>query len=204
MTTFEAYARRAEEYAERLGRLEAMAPADVHRIESWATATDGQLLDLGCGPGHWTAHLAALGHQVEGWDPVEEFVGIARRRHPEPVFRRAALADLEAHPGSWVGILVWYSLIHLALAELPAALTLLHDALRPRGSLLLGFFDGPGQEPFDHAVAPAWFWPTARTVELVEETGLEVIAVDTRQDPGARPHAAVHARRRTDPGTAPH
>jgi SAM-dependent methyltransferase len=204
MTALEAYARRAEEYAELLGSLDAMAPADVHGIESWATVADGPLLDLGCGPGHWTAHLAALGHEVEGWDPVEEFIGIARHRHPDPFFRRAALADLAANPGTWGGILAWYSLIHLAPAELPPALSLLHDALRPGGSLLLAFFDGPRQETFAHAVAPAQFWPVARMVELVEETGLEVIAVDTRQDPGARPHAAVHARRPAGSSTPPH
>jgi len=195
MTALEAYARRAEEYAELLGTLEAMAPADVRRIESWARGAEGPLLDLGCGPGHWTAHLAALGREVEGWDPVEEFIGIARRRHPGTGFRRAALEDLSTGPGDWGGILAWYSLIHLEPAELPAALGLLHDALRPSGHLLLGFFDGARQEPFDHAVATAQFWPAARMVALVEEAGFEIVEVETREDLGARPHAAVHARR---------
>ena len=194
MTALEAYARRAEEYAELLGTLEAMAPADVRRIESWARGTEGPLLDLGCGPGHWTAHLAALGHDVEGWDPVGEFVGIARRRHPGTAFRRAALEDLSARPGDRGGILAWYSLIHLEPSELPAALAHLHDALRPGGSLLLGFFDGPRQEPFDHAVATAQHWPVARMMTLLEDAGFELVDVETREDLGARPHAAVHAR----------
>ena len=125
---------------------------------------------------------------------VEEFVRIARDRHPDTVYRRAALADLEGHPRTWGGILVWYSLIHLEPAEMPGALATLRRALRPGGSLLLGVFDGTRQEPFDHAVAPAQHWPVARMVELVEEAGLEVIEVETRRDPGARPHAAVHAR----------
>ena len=30
--------------------------------------------------------------------------------------------------------------------------------------------------------------------ELLEEAGFEVVDVETRTDPGARPHAAVHAR----------
>src|SRR5690606_26353747 len=72
MTALEAYARRAEEYTELLGSVEVMAPVDVRRIETWARTFCGPLLDLGCGPGHWTAHLAALGLDVEGWDPVEE------------------------------------------------------------------------------------------------------------------------------------
>lgn len=195
MTAPDAYARRAEEYAQLLGSIEAMAAADVRRIESWAREVDGPLLDLGCGPGHWSAHLAGLGHDVEGWDPVEEFVEIARRRHPGTVYRRAALADLGAGPGAFGGILAWYSLIHLEPAELPAALAELRRALRPAGTLLLGFFDGLRQVPFDHAIATAQHWPVARMVNLLEGAGFEIIAVETRQDPGARPHAAVHARR---------
>ena len=194
MTALEAYARRAEEYTELLGSVEAMAPVDVRRIETWARTFCGPLLDLGCGPGHWTAHLAALGLDVEGWDPVEEFVRIARDRHPDTVYRRAALADLEGHPRTWGGILVWYSLIHLEPAEMPGALAALRGALRPGGTLLLGFFDGTRQEPFDHAVAPAQHWPVARLVELMEGAGFDVADVETRRDPGARPHAAVHAR----------
>ena len=144
MTALEAYARRAEEYTELLGSVEAMAPADVRRIETWARTACGPLLDLGCGPGHWTSHLGALGLDVEGWDPVAEFVRSARDRHPGTVFRRAALADLDGHPGAWGGILAWYSLIHLEPAEMPGALAALHRALRPGGTLLLGFFDLAG------------------------------------------------------------
>ena len=194
MTAPEAYARRAEEYAALLGSVEAMAPADARRIESWARTACGPLLDLGCGPGHWTAHLTGLGHDTEGWDPVAEFAQIARERHPGTAYRRAALADLEGHPGTWGGILAWYSLIHLEPAEMPGALATLHRALRPGGTLLLGVFDGTRQEPFDHAVAPAQHWPVARLVELMEGAGFDVADVETRWDPGARPHAAVHAR----------
>lgn len=194
MTALEAYARRAEEYTALLGSVEAMAPADVRRIETWARTACGPLLDLGCGPGHWTAHLAALGHEVEGWDPVAEFVRSARDRRPGTAYRRAALADLEGHPGTWGGILAWYSLIHLEPAAMPGALAALHRALRRGGALLLGFFDGARQEPFDHAVAPAQHWPVGRMAELVEAAGFEVLDVETRTDPGARPHAAVHAR----------
>lgn len=194
MTALEAYARRVEEYTALLGSLEAMAPADVRRIETWARTACGPLLDLGCGPGHWTAHLAALGLDVEGWDPVAEFVRSARDLHPGTVYRHAALADLEGHPGTWGGILAWYSLIHLEPAEMPGALSALHRALRPSGTLLLGFFDGARQEPFGHAVAPAQHWPVGRMAELVEAAGGEVLDVETRTDPGARPHAAVHAR----------
>lgn len=195
MSALEAYSARAQEYADRLGSIGAMALQDRHRIETWAGHVHGPLLDLGCGPGHWTAHLASLGHVVQGWDPVPEFVEIARRAHPGLRCRLGSDADLAQQPGAWGGILAWYSLIHLEPSRLPAVLEELRQALRPTGHLLLGFFDGPRQEAFDHAVAPAQHWPAARMAHLVEQAGFEIVALETRQDPGARPHAALHARR---------
>jgi SAM-dependent methyltransferase len=195
MSATEAYARRAEEYADLLGTVSAMAPQDRRRIESWAEGVDGPILDAGCGPGHWTAHLADLGHDVEGWDPVEEFLAIARARHPAVAYRRSAFADLVREPQAYGGILAWYSLIHLEPAEFPGTLSLLHRALRPGGSLLLGLFDGPRQEAFAHAVAPAQHWPVREMELLLERAGFTVLDVRTRQDPGARPHAALCARR---------
>lgn len=195
MTSIDAYSARAREYAELLGTIEAMAPADRRRIESWAATVDGPLLDAGCGPGHWTAHLARLGYKVQGMDPVPEFIDLARRAHPEVAYRVGAFADVLQQPGVWGGILAWYSLIHLAPAQLPGVLATFHKALRPAGRLLLGFFEGPVQEPFDHVVATAQFWPTDCMVSLLEDAGFRVLDVERRHDFGSRPHAGIGARR---------
>ena len=68
---------------------------DVRRIESWGGGVDGPILDAGCGPGHWTAHLSALGHEACGVDPVPAFVQIARREHPGTEYRLGSFADLQ-------------------------------------------------------------------------------------------------------------
>ncbi|MGO2607947.1 MAG: class I SAM-dependent DNA methyltransferase [Brachybacterium tyrofermentans] len=202
MTTTEAYGARAQEYADLLGTIEAMAPQDRLCIESWALAVEGPILDAGCGPGHWTAHLAALGHEARGIDPVPEFVEIARRSHPGVGYDVGSFAELTggslrtAHAGSWGGVLAWYSLIHLEPRELPDVLAQLRAALQPAGSLLLGFFDGRRQESFAHAVAPAWFWPAETMAQLLEDAGFDVVSLERREDPGARPHAALIAERR--------
>ncbi|WP_345077940.1 class I SAM-dependent methyltransferase [Brachybacterium paraconglomeratum] len=202
MTTIDAYGVRAQEYAELLGTIEAMAPEDRHRIETWAGAVDGPILDAGCGPGHWTAHLAAFGYEVQGIDPVPKFIEIARRRHPGIEYDLGSFANLadgsvrSGGAGVWSGILAWYSLIHLVPREVPGALAQLHGALRPGGSLLLGFFDGPRQESFAHAVAPAQLWPAEEMAQLLEEAGFDVVDLERHADPGARPHAAIIATRR--------
>ena len=196
MTTTDAYGARAQEYADQLGTIEMMAPPDRRHIETWASAVEGPILDAGCGPGHWTAHLAALGHETLGIDPVPEFIEIARRNHPGVEYRLGSFADLARSEGDCGGILAWYSLIHLDPGEIAGALTLLHDALRPGGSLLLGFFDGPRQETFAHAVSPAQFWPAEEMVLLLEGAGFTVVGIEQRHDPGSRPHAAIVASRR--------
>ena len=196
MTALDAYGDRAQEYASALGSLDAMALQDVRRIESWAGGVDGPILDAGCGPGHWTAHLSALGHEARGMDPVPAFVQIARREHPGTEYRLGSFADLQEQPGAFGGILAWYSVIHLPPEQVPGVLALLHGALRPTGHLLLGFFDGARQEPFGHAVSSVQFWPAEQIVELVERAGFAVLDLERRQDPGSRPHASISAVRR--------
>lgn len=196
MSVIDAYAARAQEYADLLGTIEAMDAQDRRCIETWAADVEGPILDAGCGPGHWTAHLAALGHDVRGIDPVPEFVEIARDSHPGLPYRVGSFADLHDTPGEWGGLLAWYSLVHLPPAEIPGVLASLREALRPAGHLLLGFFDGPRQEAFDHAVTTAQFWPAEQMATLLEESGFSVQEVQRRANPGSRPHAAISACRR--------
>lgn len=191
-----AYAHRAQEYADLLGHLDATAPEDRDRISRWATEQEGLVLDVGCGPGHWTGWLASRGVHIRGLDPVPEFVDIARSAHPGTDFRVGAFRDLT--PASCAGILAWYSLIHTPPAEVSRQFSAIHTALRPGGSLLLGLFDALDSRepiPFDHAVTQAWAWPAPLMVTLLEEAGFVVEHQERRTDPGARPHVAVVARR---------
>lgn len=194
-TTLARYGERANEYTQKLGAVDAMNPLDRCLIENWAWETEGVILDAGCGPGHWTAHLAAAGCDVEGIDPVAEFVALARGRHPDATYSRRAFADLDAVPGRYGGILAWYSLIHMHPDEVDAALGSMHAALAPGGRLLIGFFDGPRIAPFDHAVAPAYFWPIQDMTRALVDAGFRVDGTESREDPGSRPHAAITAHR---------
>ena len=82
----------------------------------------GPVLDVGCGPGHWTALLHRLGVEVTGVDVVPEFLVHARATHPDVRYRRGSMTDLGAPEGSLAGILAWYSTIHLLPADLPSVL----------------------------------------------------------------------------------
>ncbi|WP_309080327.1 hypothetical protein [Zhihengliuella sp.] len=68
--------------------------------------------------------------------------------------------------------------------------------LRPGGGLLLGLFEGTPGESFEHAVATAYWWDAEAAGAALDEAGLDVLGVERRTEPGARPHLAVEARRR--------
>lgn len=188
-----AYGAQAAEYAELLGTMDAVAGADRVLVEAWARRVGGAVADVGCGPAHWTAHLFALGHDVTGIEPVEEFVAHARRTHPGV---RVEVGSFETLPvATFDGILAWYSIIHTPPQEVPLLLEHAHQALRPGGSLLLGFFVGDRAEPFDHAVTTAWNWPREKLAHLLTAAGFTVTDHGTRQDPGVRRHGWIEAGR---------
>ena len=189
----QAYAARADEYTDVLGSISATAEEDQLLIARWAGSVDGLILDVGCGPGHWTSFLHAAGADVVGIDPVDRFVDGARRRYPHVSFRTGRAQQLGQEEGSVAGLLAWYSLIHTPPAQLDPALLAMVRALRPGGSVLRGFFTGPEIAVFDHRVTPAWTWPVPALTGRLAQAGLTVTETHTRTDPGKRPHAAVVA-----------
>lgn len=190
-----AYAKRAGEYIAALGFIEATAELDRELIGAWEEDAPGLILDVGCGPGHWTAWLHQRGHDVEGVDPVPAFIDHATATYPTVPFRVGQAERLHVEDASLGGILAWYSLIHTDPAGVPAVLGAFARALLPDGSLALGFFDGPEVAAFDHAVTTAYVWPIDALAQTVEEAGFTVTVRHTRTDPGVRPHGAIIARR---------
>ncbi|MBT2532939.1 class I SAM-dependent methyltransferase [Arthrobacter sp. ISL-48] len=188
-----AYGARAAEYTSLLGSVEDMHELDRQRIELWAKRIDGQVIDVGCGPGHWTDFLHKSDVKVQGIDLVPEFIDSARARFLGVSFRVASLRDLRVPDGSLQGVLAWYSLIHVHPDEFPAMLGEIARALAPGGRLLIGFFEGVEPEPFPHAITTAYYWPVEQMRHMLRESGFDVLDVETRQDSGKRPHAAIAA-----------
>ncbi|MFF9900005.1 class I SAM-dependent DNA methyltransferase [Streptomyces longispororuber] len=134
----------AEEYATRLHDELDAKPLDRALLASLVeqTGQDGPVADLGCGPGHVTAHLAALGARPVGVDLSPGMVAEARRRHPGLEFRQGDLLDLPAEDGEFAAAVALYTVIHLDPDELLPAFTEAHRVLRPSGLLLVSFHRG--------------------------------------------------------------
>lgn len=180
-------------YADMFADAELLHPSDRALLQRWLVGRTGRVLDLGCGPGHLTAHLAAAGVDVAGVDPVEAFVAIARSRFPGVAyevgsFDTVAATDLD-------GVLSWYSTIHTPPDQIDATLARLRGLLTPGGVLVLGFFDHTGAEPepFAHKVTTAYRWPTPELARRVEAAGLSVTHTETRPERPERRHGAIVA-----------
>ncbi|MEO3824638.1 methyltransferase domain-containing protein [Actinomadura sp. B10D3] len=134
----------------------------------------GKVADIGCGPGHVTAHLRRLGLDVSGVDLSPAMIARARADHPHLHFAEGSMTALDLPDGALDGILAFYSIIHLEPAELPAVFAELHRVLAPGGHLLLAFqsTDGAEPDPFDHKVVRAHRWPIGHLADLADRAGL--------------------------------
>ncbi len=194
-TTTDAYTARAGEYTDVLGSMSAVHPSDRRLVEAWARTVSGPVVDAGCGPGHWTDHLRRLRLTVRGIDPVPAFVAHARTTYPAARFDLGDMEDLpsDAELG---GILSWFSTIHYAPGDIHRPLTAFARALRPGGTLVLGFFSAAVVEPFDHAVVRAHRWPPQELRARLEAAGFCVRQTSLRHVPGERPVGALVCERR--------
>ena len=195
----EAYAAVAEQYVDLFDRgwAESEDPGDRALVERHLLGLPGPVLDLGCGPGQWTAHLHARGADVTGVDVVPEFVAHARAAHPGPAFVLGSMTGLDVPAHSVAGVLAWYSTIHLPPEELDGVLAGFRRLLAPGGVLVVGFFDSTdGVVPFEHRVTTAFRWPADVLAGRLAAAGFSEVERRQRQSPERpdRRYAAIAAR----------
>lgn len=170
---------------------------DTALVRRHLTGLAGPVLDLGCGPGHWTARLHASGADVTGVDLVPEFIAHARAHHPGPEFQLGSMTELDVADHTVAGVLSWYSTIHLPPPELDVVLMRWRRLLAPGGVLVVGFFAGADDvAAFDHTVLTAYRWPVQVLVGRLAAAGFTELErrqhqLPTRPD---RTYAAVAAR----------
>lgn len=128
------YARRAAEYEAIYAKPERQA--DLARLATdVAEAFRGRsVIEVACGTGYWTSHLARHAARVDAFDINEEMLVIARTKELDPARVRFGVADAYAVPvpgtrydAAYASF--WWS--HVAKRELPRFLQGLHRALAP-------------------------------------------------------------------------
>jgi len=169
---------------------------DLALIDRHLSVRSGAVLDVGCGPGHLTAHLRSLDIDAVGLDLVPEFIDHARATYPDGRYEIGSACQLPVPDQSVAGLLAWYSLIHVPPDDLDAVLTELRRAVVPAGTLVAGFFDGAVVGPFDHRVTTAYFWSVDEVSARLRRAGFSEVERSLRPgttEPGHRPHAALAA-----------
>jgi ubiquinone/menaquinone biosynthesis C-methylase UbiE len=162
----DSYDRVAERYVEEVGGELAGKPLDrallrclielVADVEE-ATGT-GMVADLGCGPGHVAAYLAAQGVATTGIDISPAMVEVGRRRYPDVTFRVGSLLALPAVDGEMAAAIAFYSIIHLVPDDRSTAYREMARVIRPGGWLLLAFHRSlVGHEPGEIMQARQWW-----------------------------------------------
>lgn len=98
-----------------------------------------RVVEVGCGPGRITGHLAGLGLDVSGIDLSPAMVAEARRRRPRLEFTVGSMTALDLPAASLDGLVAWYSVIHVPPSRHRGVYAGFRRVLRPGGLLLLGF-----------------------------------------------------------------
>jgi ubiquinone/menaquinone biosynthesis C-methylase UbiE len=147
--TRHAYDTVAHSYADLLPELDAETALDVAVIDDFARrcrgADLGPVADVGCGAGRISAHLAATGLEVTGYDLSAGMVKAARQTHPELRFEVAPLHALPIADAALGGLLAWYSLIHTPPTDLSVATGEFARVAAPGALLLTAFQAGAGE-----------------------------------------------------------
>jgi SAM-dependent methyltransferase len=138
----------ADSYADHIRGALDTAPylrvALAHFAEMIAAAGGGPVADVGCGPGHITAHLRELGVRPFGLDLSPAMIDVARREHPGLRFAVGSMTDLPLADACAAGLLAFWSLIHIPDDAVRVVLAHFRRVLRPGAPLLLGFHAGDG------------------------------------------------------------
>ncbi|MDT0484899.1 class I SAM-dependent DNA methyltransferase [Streptomyces doebereineriae] len=193
----------ADQLREALGGLPYLQAALSLFADAVAEAGGGPVADLGCGPGHITAHLHSLGVDAFGIDISPGMVDVARNDHPALRFEVGSMTDLHLADESIAGALAFWSLIHVPDGEVTTVLDALSRALRPGAPLLIGFHVGDGSrlktqgygghpmKVYIHRRRPA------QVSAWLRESGFTVETEMLLDPEGSAPGAILFARRRS-------
>lgn len=146
------------------------------------------VLDIGCGTGVPTARqLIEGGADVIGIDTSPVMIDLARRNVPDAIFIERDLADLDGlHPAGerFDAAVAFFSLLVLPRSEVRRALSSLHHVLASGGLFALAMVEGDTDfllRDFLGAKVPLTAYPREQLVDLLGETGFEVLEQSAEQ-----------------------
>jgi SAM-dependent methyltransferase len=171
----ESYDRVTDDYVERIaGELE-HKPFDRAYLDRLAAdlVDQGQVVELGCGPGHVGRYLHDRGVDISGLDLSPAMIDAARRLNPAMQFVVGTMLDLPYLDGSLAALVAFYAIIHFDSGQLDQAIREFRRVLRPGGLAAVAFHVG------DETVHRDEWWGQAVSLDfhLLEPAGVSRRAV---------------------------
>ena len=172
----------------------------------------GLVLDVGCGPGFLTRHLASRGLAVSGIDISTGMLRFARSHNRGSGFVAGSLTQMPVADSAAAGVFCWYVLHHVPDEDLRTAIRELARVTASGGSLMLGGHvghsayvktEGYGGLPMRVLNAPRTpeiYTHLLREAGLVVEPPLPSVRTTRHPQPSGLPASLLDVR----PGAAGH
>lgn len=143
-----------------------------------------RVLDLGAGTGRPVASaIAALGHEVTGYDVSQTMVDLARAHVPEGRFELADMRTLDFAEGSWDAVLTMFSMLQLRQTDQRDMLARIARWLTPGGFYVVATVPHPpgcnGRvgEWMGYTIE-TWSFPVPILRQMIDDAGLHLIRED--------------------------
>jgi SAM-dependent methyltransferase len=183
------YNKTAKNYAEKF--INELSKKHFDRILLTAFASEninkGRLIDLGCGPGQTTKFLLDCGlTDIIGVDLSPQMIAAAKAINPQLDFDTADMLQLKYEDGTFSAAIAFYSIVHFDYEQIKSAFKEIKRILADNGEFLFSFHIGDQVVHLDNFLdnpvnIDLYFLETNKIMELLKETGFEIIDAIGRQ-----------------------
>ncbi len=168
--TLAVYNEQTDDYAAIMDREAAQDPM-IDRFIA-ACPAGGQVLDLGCGAGHYARRMAEAGLVVDAIDAAQAMVDRTNQL-PGVTAWLGQFEDLNKE-NTYDGVWAYFSLLHAERKDLPGHLDRIARALRPGGVLFMGMKRGKGSKR-DRLNRYYEYYEAEELDELLSNAGLKTV-----------------------------
>lgn len=143
--TINSYDKTAIDYYKRVSEFE-LLPEITEFLK--IVKKDGEILDLGCGPGHHSIFFYNQNFKVTGIDLSSEMIKLAKKEFTDIDFKVMDISDLDFEVNTFDGIWASASLLHIPKNNIKLILKKIKEILVNNGILYISLKEGIGSEIF--------------------------------------------------------